>query len=114
MSHLTILPTVLRDLELMVSALEALHLEPQRGGTVSGFGGEQQAVDIRIHLEQGGSLGWRQQPDGSLALVADLQKLAHGTAVPGLLAEITRTYATHLALKEASTSFSGATVDFLC
>ena len=114
MSHLTILPTVLRDLDLMVSALNALHLRPHRDGAVTGFAGEQQPVDVHIQLENGHSLGWRQQPDGSLALVADLQKLAQCTALPGLLAEITRTYATHLALREAARSFSGASVDVVC
>ncbi|MFI0403052.1 MAG: DUF1257 domain-containing protein [Cyanobium sp.] len=114
MSHLTILPTVLRDLDLMASALEALHLEPQRDEKLIGFAGEQQPVDLLIQLENGQVLGWRQQSDGSLALVADLQKLTQCTALPRLLAEITRTYATHLALREAATCFAGATVNFVC
>jgi hypothetical protein len=114
MSHLTILPTVLLDLELMVSALEALHLGPQRDGMVVGFAGERQPVDIHIQLPNGQSLGWRRQADGSLALVADLQKLAQCTAVPQLLTEITLAYTTHHALKEASNSFSGATIEVLC
>jgi hypothetical protein len=114
MSHLTILPTVLRDLDLMVSALEALHLAPERNGTVLGFAGEREPVDIHVQLPKGPSLGWRQQADGTLELVADLQKLAQCTAVPQLLTQITRTYATHHALREASTSLSGATIDVLC
>lgn len=114
MSHLTILPTVLQDPDLMVSALEALHLNPKRAGAVVGFAGEKQLVDIQIELENGHSLGWRQQPDGSLALVADLQRLARCNALPELLAEITRTYAAHLALREAASSFSEATIDVIC
>ena len=114
MSHLTILPTVLRDLDLMMSALNALHLRPERNGTVIGFAGERHSVDVHIQLGNGQALGWRQQPDGSLALVADLQKLASCTAIPALLTSITRTYATHLALREAATSFSRVSVDVSC
>ncbi|MEB3303084.1 MAG: DUF1257 domain-containing protein [Cyanobacteriota bacterium] len=114
MSHLTILPTVLRDRELLISALEALQLAPQRGGFVMGFGGEQHPVDVQIHFESGQRLGWRQQRDGSLELVADLQRVAQGNALPELLGEITRTYAAHLALREASISFSGASIEGVC
>jgi hypothetical protein len=114
MSHLTILPTVLRDLDLMVSALNALHLNPERNQAVIGFAGEEQPVDVHVQLENGQALGWRLQPDGSLALVADLQKLASCTAMPALLTEITSTYATHLALREAASSFSRVTVDVSC
>jgi len=102
MSHLSILPTALREADLLVSALETLQLQPQRQGWVVGFPGDEQPVDVHIRLEGGLSLGWRQQPDGSLALVGDVQRLSQWGRFPGLLTEITRAYAAHLALREAS------------
>lgn len=113
MSHLTILPTVLREADLLVSALESLQLNPQRNGTVTGFAGERQPVDVHIQMEEGLCLGWRLQGDGALALVGDLQRLSRCQALPALLAEITRSYAAHLALREAALTFPEATVDLL-
>lgn len=111
MSHLTILPTVLRDADLLVRALGSLQLNPERGGAVIGFAGEAQPVDVHIRLEDGLRLGWREQRDGSLALVADLERLSRHRALPALLAEVTRTYAVHLALREAATLPPEARVD---
>lgn len=116
MSHLTILPTVVQDLDLLVSALESLQLHPQRGGEVMGFAGEIQAVAVRIQLEDGANglaLGWLPQADGSLALVGDLERLSRCQALPALLTEITHTYAAHLALREAARCFPGATVSLV-
>lgn len=114
MSHLTILPTVLRDADLLVSALDTLQLHPRRDGEVSGFAGDHHPVDVHIRLEDGLFLGWRQLPDGTLALVGDLQQLSRCTRLNRLLGTITRTYAAHLALQEASTHLSEAVVDFAC
>lgn len=113
MSHLTILPTVLRDADLLVQALGALQLNPQRGGAVIGFAGEAQPVDVHIRLEDGLRLGWREQRDGSLALVADLERLSRNRALPALLAELTRTYAVHLALREAATQLPEASFELV-
>jgi len=113
MSHLTILPTVLRDVDLLISTLEALQLSPQRGGKVSGFAGDMHPVDVQIFLADDLCLGWRQQADGSLALVGDLERLSRSTPLSQLLGTINRTYAAHLALREASTHLPGAVLDFV-
>lgn len=113
MSHLTILPTVLRDPALLVSALESLQLNPQREGTMSGFGGESEPVDILIRLKDGLCLGWRRQADGSLGLVGDLQRLHRSNHLSGLLSEITRTYAAHLALREAAAHLPGVHLELV-
>lgn len=114
MSHLTILPTVLRDADLLVSALQALQLSPQREGTMHGFAGETQPVDVQIRLKDGVCLGWRQQADGSLALVGDLQRISRSTRLTRLIGTITHTYAAHLALRDAATHLSGARLDLVC
>ena len=58
MSHFTTLPTVLRDADLLVSALESLGLEPERDGKLIGFAGEEQPVAVHIRLAAGMRLGW--------------------------------------------------------
>jgi uncharacterized protein YdiU (UPF0061 family) len=100
MSHLSILPTVLRDTSTLVSALRSIGLEPTLGGQLEGFGGERLAVDVQVccHSQR---LGWQRQNDGRLALVADLQRLSQSTAVHHLLARLTRAYAVRDALRQA-------------
>jgi hypothetical protein len=114
MSHLTILPTVLRDADLLVSALEALQLKPQRHGRLLGFAGEEHPVDVQIELDSGLHLGWREQADGSLALVGDLPRLSRSRTLTTLLGTITRTYAARLALREASALLPEAVLELAC
>jgi hypothetical protein len=108
MSHLAILPTVLRDVELLVRALEGLDLQPERDSRVIGFAGEAQPVAVAIRLQDGQQLGWRRQQDGSLALVGDLSRLSRRHDLTPLLGEITRAYAARLALREAAAHLPGA------
>ncbi|MEB3173039.1 MAG: DUF1257 domain-containing protein [Cyanobacteriota bacterium] len=102
MSHLSILPTVLDDAETLAAALRSLALQPFSSGVVSGFAGEQQPVAVGVRLADGQTLGWQRQRDGRLALVADLQRLSRSTALQRLLGRITRSYAAHAALRDAS------------
>ena len=98
MSHLTILPTVLRDAEELARCLESLGHIPLWGGVLKGFADDSQPVVLQIDLGGEAKLGWSRQQDGSLALVGDLQRLSRSTSAAGLLGEITRRYATHRAL----------------
>lgn len=109
MSHLSILPTVLRDADHLVASLESLNLHPIRGGSLHGFQ-ESRPVDVRVELADGQSLGWSRQSDGSLALVGDLQRLSRSGPLQRLLGRITRAYAARLALAEAAERFPGAVV----
>ena len=102
MSHLSILPTVLRDETLLASALEELQLPVVAGGCLHGFGDEQEAVILQTQLPGGLWIGWRRQADGSLALVGDLQRLSQTQPPQQLIGRITRYYATLLALRSAS------------
>lgn len=110
MSHLSILPTVLRDAELLASSLEALGHTPRRGGRLTGFAGQAEPVTLQVSLPGGPSIGWRHEPDGSLALVGDLQRLSRSRSLQTLLGRLTRQYAAQLALREAATAFPGAVV----
>jgi hypothetical protein len=98
MSHLTILPTVLRDPAALASSLESLGLRPEFGGVVPGFASEAQPVALRVQLESGHTIGWQHQADGRLALVADLQRLSTALPLQRLLRDLTRCYAARTAL----------------
>jgi hypothetical protein len=111
MSHLSILPTVLRELDLLEAALLDLGLSPLRGGGLQGFADDRQQVDLSVTLAGGQRIGWRRQRDGRLALVADLQRLGRSRSLRPLIGSITRRYAARLALQEASRSLAGAVVE---
>jgi len=110
MSHLSILPTVLRDPDVLAASLEALGHRPRRGGLLEGFAGDQLPVALQVRLPEGLSLGWRQQPDGSLALVGDLQRLSRSHSLQALLGRLTRHYAAQQALREAERQCHGAVI----
>ncbi|MEB3156892.1 MAG: DUF1257 domain-containing protein [Cyanobacteriota bacterium] len=114
MSHLTTLPTVLRDVDLLVSALDGLLLHPERDGLVIGFAGETVPVAVAITLKGGQRLGWRRESDGSLALVGDLSRLSRRQDLPPLLGRITRAYGARLALRDASSHLPGAELTVVC
>ncbi|MCS5705262.1 DUF1257 domain-containing protein [Synechococcus sp. FGCU-3] len=110
MSHLSILPTVLRDADLLAASLQALGLEPQSGGMLRGFADDRRKVVLQVKLPEGHSIGWARQADGSLALVGDLQRLSRSRSLQSLLGRLTRHYAAQQALRDASRDLQGATV----
>ena len=112
MSHLSILPTVLRDADLLHQALDSLGLASEPGGELVGIGGERQPVAISVQLEGGQRLGWQRSDDGSLALVGDLQQLSRCLTLQTLLGRITRAYAARQALQDATVSLPTALLEF--
>jgi hypothetical protein len=108
MSHLSILPTVLRDAAGLTASLEHLGHRPTQGGELLGFAGERQSVELQVTLPEGTTIGWARQSDGSLALVGDLQRLSHCRSLQALLSQLTRGYAAHMALRAALGQFPGA------
>jgi hypothetical protein len=110
MSHLSILPTVLRDADLLEACLGSMGLSPQRDVQLQGFGGEQRAVVVMLQLDADIALGWCRCNDGSLALVGDLQRLSRSRSLEPLLVRITREYAARDALRQARSHLSDALV----
>jgi hypothetical protein len=110
MSHLSILPTVLRDADCLAATLRALGLDPRRGGELHGFNGAAEAVALSVALPEGQRIGWRRERDGSLALVGDLQRLSRSRDLQALLGRITRDYAARAALQEAGAALPEAIV----
>ncbi|MDM7952188.1 MAG: DUF1257 domain-containing protein [Cyanobium sp. CZS 25K] len=111
MSHLSILPTVLRDADGLAATLASLDLPWRHGGELVGFGGERQAVTLQVQLKDGQCLGWARQDDGSLALVGDLQRISRSTALQRLLGRITRAYAARAALQDAGLALPTASIE---
>jgi hypothetical protein len=110
MSHLSILPTVLRDADVLAAALAGLGFHPEWGGQLEGFAGSAEPVLLSVMLQGGLQLGWQRQPDGSLALIGDLQRLSRSVRVQRLIGTITRRYATAIALADAQRHFATARV----
>jgi hypothetical protein len=110
MSHLSILPTVVRDQEQLVGALVDLGFEPVTGGVIQGFAGETIGVELQVSLTPEQHLGWQRQPDGSLALVGDLQRLSRSHGLQHLIGALTRRYALRLALRDAMEQVPMATL----
>ena len=133
MSHLSILPTLLRDVDLLAEALTDLGQVVHRGGAVEGFAGERVPVLVRLDLAGGSllgsqsqthsqtqskravrptngslsasfSLGWARQLDGTLALVGDLGRIALASPLQELLSQLSHRYALRQALQAAGTS----------
>ena len=111
LSHLTILPTVLRDADRLEAVLIARGLEPIRGGSLPSFPPERQPVLLRVRVGGDLEIGWQRLPDGSLALVCDLQRLSRGQRLERLLGEITRAYAARKALEEATVQLPTAQIE---
>lgn len=111
MSHLSILPTVLRDADRLEAVLSARGLTPVRGGSLPGFPPERQPVELRVQLADGVQLGWQRQSDGSLALVSDLQRLNRSQRLERLLGDITRAYAARKALQEVEAILPTAQIE---
>jgi hypothetical protein len=113
MSHLSILPTVLREEDVLIQALEDLSLPVERGGFLSGFADQREAVSVRAQLPEGLWLGWRREAHGQLALVGDLQQLGRSRSLQQLIGEITRRYAAHLALRTLKDEFPSVSAELI-
>ena len=111
MSHLSILPTVLRDADRLAATLEALGFTPRFGGSLESFGRQRQSVELRVKLADGLQIGWQRQSDGSLGLVCDLQRLSRSRQLSRLLGSITRAYAARQALDAAAALLPTAQIE---
>lgn len=100
-SHLSILPTVLADEQLLATSLESLGAQVTWGGTLR-MVGQAEACLLLARFDDGVQLGWRRAADGTLELVVDLQRAALGGAGQRHLAQVGRAYAAREALRQAA------------
>ena len=101
MSHLTILPTVITDLELLEETLLAKHYLVQRPGLIKAFGQDIYPAELVATDRSGLQMGWRWDADGSLALMLDLGQTKDSAGHKTHLNTILRSYALRSALRSA-------------
>ena len=101
MSHLTILPTVITDLELLEETLLAEHYLVQRPGLIKAFGQDIYPAELVATDSSGLQMGWRWDADGSLALMLDLGQTRNSAGHKTHLKTILRAYALRSALRSA-------------
>ena len=101
MSHLSILPTLVTDLDLLEIALLSEGFNVFRGGVVSSFD-THQSVDLSAVHPSGLQLGWKHSDNQPhFDLVADLAApQGSGQTEPGLR-RVLRRYAIHQAMRQA-------------
>ena len=109
MSHLSILPTVLRDVARLAESLESFGLPVHWDGELITPVGRQN-VRLWVRLEGGQQLGWRSGSDGTLELVADLERVSRDHTLQALLSRLPRAYAARQAL-DALQQCPGAIAD---
>ena len=101
MSHLTILPTVITDLELLEETLLAEHYLVQRPGLIKAFRQDVFPAELVATDSSGLQMGWRWDADGSLALMLDLGQTRNSAGHKTHLKTILRAYALRSALRSA-------------
>ncbi|MGB4534498.1 MAG: DUF1257 domain-containing protein [Synechococcus sp.] len=101
MSHLTILPTVITDLELLEETLLAENYLVQRPGLIKAFGQDIYPAELVATDSSGLQMGWRWDADGSLALMLDLGQTKNSAGHKTHLKTILRAYALRSALRSA-------------
>ena len=101
MSHLTILPTVITDLELLEETLLAEHYLVQRPGLIKAFGQDVYQADLVATDSNGLQMAWRWDTDGSLELMLDLGQTKDSAGHKTHLNTILRAYALRSALRSA-------------
>ena len=112
MSHLSILPTLVKDLDLLASALRAEGFVVEVEGQLSSFGTQHNVALAATH-SMGFALGWTWNCNhDSLDVVVDLGRPAHSFSVKRILSRVLRRYALQQALRDADhQNFAVATVD---
>ena len=101
MSHLTILPTLVTDLDLLEIALRSEGFQVFRRGVVSSFDSHQ-SVDLAAVHPSGLQLGWRHSDNQPhFDLVADLSAPKGSGLTEPSLRRVLRRYAISQAMRQA-------------
>ena len=101
MSHLSILPTLVNDLELLATALRAEGFSVELEGQLCSFE-TRLSVALSAKHPTGLSLGWTwNQHHDALDVVIDLGKPSRSVSVKRSLSRVLRRYALQKALRDA-------------
>jgi len=105
MSHLSILPTALTDLDRLSSVLASEGYRIQRNGVLNEFPGVQASVDLIATHSSGVSFAWRRATtSNTLELVADVERQSSTETYGRRLQRINRLYALSQALDSVQSS----------
>ena len=110
MSHLTILPTVITDLDLLEETLLAKNYIVQRPGLIKAFGQDIYPAELVATDSSGLQMGWRWDANGSLELMLDLGQTTNSAGHKIHLKTILRAYALRSALRSADAATFHPTV----
>ena len=105
MSHLSILPTALTDLDRLASVLVSEGYTVERLGMLPGFGGEAHHFDLKATSPCGVHFAWRRSADSpTLELLADVERQGAAETYQPRLQRIVRLYALAKALDTVATT----------
>ena len=105
MSHLSILPTALTDLDRLASVLTAEGYHVERNGVFTAFPGEQSDFDLMATHSRGLHFAWRRSATSNhLELIADVERQGSAATYGPRLQRIVRLYALSQALDDVQSS----------
>ncbi|MEB3159657.1 MAG: hypothetical protein VKK03_09390 [Synechococcus sp.] len=105
MSHLSILPTALSDLDRLSSVLKAEGYVIERNGLLPGFAGDSHPFDLKATSPCGHHFAWRRSANSAnLELLADVERQGAATTYGSRLQRIVRLYALAKALDAVATT----------
>ena len=116
MSHLSILPTALTDLERLASVLTAEGYSIEHNGVLTAFPGEQADFDLKATHSTGLHFAWRRSSTANtLELISDVERQCSVVAYARHLQRIVRLYALSQALDAVPASaLSESVIAYSC
>ena len=99
MSHFTRVRTKLRNIATVQRALEDLGYQVKAEDKVRGYGGDRARADLVVRLDGNYDIGFTQQRNGDVVMVADLWALRIDKNA--FLNEVTQRYAYHTVMGQA-------------
>ncbi|MGC6483563.1 MAG: hypothetical protein ACON4T_08375 [Synechococcus sp.] len=105
MSHLSILPTSITDLDRLAAVLVSEGYAIERHGELIGFAGESHAFDLKATSPCGVSFAWRRSAHSpTLELLADVERQGAAAPYQPRLQRLVRLYALAQALDTVATT----------
>lgn len=100
MSHFSTLRSKLTDANILQASLRDLGMTVKINAEVRGLCGRRVPAEIAVVLEGNCDFGWVRQPDGSFALLADLQGLAKQHNLADLMNAVNQKYAVNKTMQD--------------
>ncbi|MBD2592834.1 DUF1257 domain-containing protein [Nostoc spongiaeforme FACHB-130] len=95
-AHFSTLRTKITDSEILKQSLHELGIKVQTDAYVRGGNGQRVSADIVAVLEGQYDIGWSQNSDGSLDLIADIFSISQEQNIRELINKINQQYAANI------------------